>query len=157
VLILLSLIFLIAAFLLWRKRTRNVDEIPAYVDTYWSTLKERRRFVRFKERLPVKCIVPERPGSTYHVFSKDISGEGICIQVPEILPEGSSLGLKVNIPNGHVVVKGEVVWVEEAPRVSPASERLFDTGIKFIKIDLEDRQRLNGFLSSIQSSERNTL
>lgn len=149
VLIVILFVFLTASFILWRKRTRNVDQVKAQVESYWGNLRERRKFIRFKKRLNVVCGVPEKKGSIYHTFSKDISGEGICLQVEEILPEKTFLELKVYIPNNKAIsVKGEVAWVSESRKESPDSGRLFDTGVKFVKIDAKDKEILGGFLDS---------
>jgi len=137
------------SILLWRKRTRNVAEIPAYLDSYWDMLKERRRTIRYEKHLPVFCSVPEHQGDKYRIFSKDISGEGVCIQLPEMLPEGSILDLEINIPeSSSVLVRGEVVWVTVADSDSTAKggERAFTAGIRFTKVDIRDKKRLNSFL-----------
>ncbi|NQT90302.1 MAG: PilZ domain-containing protein [Candidatus Omnitrophica bacterium] len=143
------LIFSYIALLLRRKHVVRTADIPAYLDSYWDALKERRRSIRFREKLPVVCTVSERAGLTHHTFTRNISGEGICLQAPEILPEGSFLDLTIEIPSGRPVkVKGEVVWVTEIKEQTGASGRLFDTGIKFTKIRTKDKTVLDNFLSS---------
>ncbi|NQT96025.1 MAG: PilZ domain-containing protein [Candidatus Omnitrophica bacterium] len=135
------------SILLWRKRTSNVSEIPAYLDSYWDKLKEKRKVIRFKKRLPVTCSVPEKKGNAYHIFSNDISGEGVCLLAPEMLPEGSVLDLEIDISSGNpVAVKGEVVWVDKGKESSSNGERVFTAGIKFTRVDAKDKQRLNTFL-----------
>lgn len=141
--------FLLVTISLWRKRTSNISEIPADLESYWDGKTERRRGKRFKKELNVVCSVPEKKGNNYHLFSKDISGEGICLQVPEILPEGTVMDLKVNIPDGKpILVRGIVVWVSEFPNEAEQSERLFDTGIKLIKVDASDKQKFIDYLNS---------
>jgi len=147
VLIVAVVTFLFISLFLWRRRTCKVDQIEARVDKYWDSLKERRKFIRFKKCLNVVCNVPEKQGTIYHTFSKDISGEGICLQVQEILPEKTILDLKVELPGSRPIsIIGEVAWVNETPNEAMASERLFDTGIKFIKIYPKDKESLGGFL-----------
>ena len=141
--------FFIAALMLWKRRTRNIDQIPAQLDSYWDFLKERRKFIRFNKTLPVKCIVPERKGDIYHVFSKDVSGEGICIQVPEMLPEGSILELHISIPTGREIkVRGQVAWVGE-PLKDASGERLYNTGIKLAKLGSHNRLCLKDYLETL--------
>jgi len=133
--------------LLWRHRTRNVAYISAKLDSYWDTLKERRKYRRFKKELDVTCSVPERAGDVYHSFSKDISGEGICLQVPEIMPEGSQLDLEIKLPDKRPIsVKGEIIWVNEVKRSSAVSERVFNAGIKFLKLSKKDKGLLSELL-----------
>lgn len=106
--------------------------------------------MRFGERLPVRCSVAQKAGNIHRIYSSDISGEGICLQVPEMLPQKTILDLKVDIPyKGSLAMKGEVVWVKEAERASGQSERLFDTGVRFIQIRPEDKACLGNYLISI--------
>lgn len=153
------LTFLITAFLLWRKRTFNALRIPAHLDSYWDTQKERRKFVRFSKKLPVSLTFAEKTQSIYHIFSKNISGEGICLQVPEILPEGSILDLKIDIPglNHPIQARGEVVWLkEEGPAgiQQKAAKRIFNAGIKFLKLGIRERQYLYKYLQAISKDEK---
>ena len=141
--------FLLVTISLWKKRTRNISEISADLESYWDGKAERRRARRFKKKLSVICSVPEKKGNNYHIFSKDISGEGICLQVPEILPEGIALDIKVNIPGEKAIsARGIVAWVNESPNGAKQPERLFDTGIKFIRIDTGEKQKLVNYLNS---------
>lgn len=150
--IILLLTFFSVSVLLWIRYARRVVQIPAFLDSYWDILKEKRRFMRFKERLPVSCSVARRTGSVHRIYSSDISGEGICLQVPEMLPEKTTLDLKIEIPNDDpVVIKGEVVWVKEAEAEAGQTERLFDTGVRFTKIKADDKARLGVFLASIMN------
>jgi hypothetical protein len=145
----------IVTLLLWRKRTQNLAFVPASADGYWDTLKERRRFRRFKKRLDVNCNVPEKGGNLYHTFSKDISGEGICLRVPQILPEGSPLELEIYIPDADIVtVKGEVVWVNQTSSSEKDGERFFDTGIRLLQADAKQKSMLRDFLYSSAEKRR---
>ena len=141
------IIFVVISFLLWQKRTRHLSLVPAKLDSYWDSLKERRKFRRFNSSLSVECSFSEQSNNVYHVFSKDISGEGLCIQVPEIMPEGGLLDLKINIPKTRPIsVKGKIVWVDESPRTSNEQDRVFNAGVQFVKVDTRDRKRLRDFL-----------
>ena len=41
-----------------------------------------------------------------------------------------------------------MAWVKEFPNGAKQSERLFDTGIKFIRIDTVEKQKLIDYLNS---------
>ena len=149
------LILLSVAFMLWRHRTRNLSHISARLDSYWDTLKDRRKFGRFERLLNVECRISGKADDVYHAFSHDISGEGICIQVPEIMPEKSQVDLNIRVPNMQpIAIKGEVVWVDEIKQDSAGSERIFKAGIKFLKIGIKDKALLNKFIGKI--AEENT-
>jgi len=150
------IIFAVISILLWQKRTRHLALVPAKLDSYWDSLKERRKFRRFNISLSVECSFSEQSNNVYHVFSKDISGEGICIQFPEIIPEGSLLDLKIDIPKTRPIsVKGEIVWVDESHRTSNDQDRLFNAGIQFVKVDKRDRDRLKDFLDVADKKAQN--
>jgi c-di-GMP-binding flagellar brake protein YcgR len=134
--------------LLWIQRSRHIARISAKADSYWDGTQEKRRFKRFKAELAVDCTIPERPGDTYKTFSKDISGQGICLTVPEIIPQGGVLSLHVSVPGqGPIKILGEVVWVKEAEDSKEKNlGRAFNAGIKFLKIDSHGQKALDNFL-----------
>ena len=139
--------FACVAFLLWRQRSRHLAHISAKANGYWDGTQEKRRFKRFKMELSVDCTIPERPGDTYSTFTKDISGQGICLRIPEIVPKESTLILVVNIPNHRPIkITGEVIWVKEIEEKTEGLARAFDAGIKFLKIDAHDKKLLDNFL-----------
>lgn len=141
-------VFAAAMTFLWRRPASGMPRVPAELDRYWNRLKEKRRYTRFKENLPAVCRVIEKDAGLYHIFSKDISGEGVCLKIPEILPEGSLLELDISLPGSNPLsFKGEVVWVKETSVNTGRSARTFDTGIKFLEIDPGDREVLFDFLA----------
>ena len=150
---LVSIIFIVTfscvIFLLWRQRTRHLAYVKANVDGFWDGdgSHEKRRFRRFKLELPVDCTIPEKQGDTYKAFSKDISGQGICLKIPEIVPQGGVLRLLVSIPDKRAIqITGEVVWVKEIEQAPESSARTFNAGIKFLKIARRDQKLLDNFL-----------
>ena len=148
--------FSIISFLLWQKRTRHLAFVPAKLDSYWDSLKERRKFRRFNVTLSVDVSFSEQSNNVYHVFSKDVSGEGICIQVPEIIPERSILDLKIDLPKTKPInVKGKIAWVGESPRASNDQDRVFNAGVQFAKVDKRDRNRLRDFLDVVAQEAQN--
>ena len=150
------IIFSIISFLLWQKRTRHLALVPAKLDSYWDSLKERRKFRRFNISLSVDVSFSEQSNNVYHVFSKDISGEGLCIEVPEIIPEGSILDLKIDIPKTRPIgVKGKIVWVGESPRASNDQDRVFNAGVQFVRVEKKDKDRLRDFLDVVAQEAQN--
>ena len=148
--------FSIISFLLWQKRTRHLALVPAKLDSYWDSLKERRKFRRFNISLSVDVSFSEQSNNVYHVFSKDISGEGLCIEVPEIIPEGSILDLKITIPKTRPIgVKGKIVWVGESPRVSNDQDRVFNAGVQFVRVEKRDKVRSRDFLDVVAQEAQN--
>ena len=139
--------FACVVVLLWRQRSRHRAHVQAKIDSYWDASKENRKFRRFKKELSVDCTIPEKPGDTYKTFTSDISGQGICLKVPEIVPQGGVLNLLVSIPDRKPIkITGEVVWVNEIKEKVEGLARAFNAGIKFLKIDKHDQKILDKFL-----------
>lgn len=154
VVILTVVIFGGTAILLWLRERKRVNRIVGELDTYYSMLKERRKTIRLNKRLSVACKVIERPDSRWSVFSKDISGEGICLHMPEILPQDAVVDLEVDIPGEkHIIARGKVVWVKEIDTPDSEGKRQFDAGIKFIKIRPKDRNELVNFIKGSAGAE----
>lgn len=147
---LILLIFLgVTALLIWLQEKRRTDRISGTLDSYYSRLKERRQTIRLNKQLNIVCKVAEKAGSHWSVFSKDISGEGICVYLPEILPQDAIVDLDINIPGkGLVSVRGEVVWVKEDDTLTEGGRRLFSAGIRFIKIKPKDKNNLVNFIEA---------
>jgi c-di-GMP-binding flagellar brake protein YcgR len=127
----------------------NLAYVSAKVDGYWDGGQEKRKFKRFKVELSVDCTIPEKRGDTYKTFSKDISGQGICLKIPEIVPQGGVLDLLVSMPDKRPVkITGEVVWVKEIEaQKKEGAGRTFDAGVRFLKVSMRDQKFLDKFLT----------
>jgi hypothetical protein len=137
-------------FLLWRQRVRNFSHVKATLGGYWADSDEKRRFRRFKRELNVDCDIPGQPGYSYKTFTKNVSGEGICLIVSEMIPQGVVIDLAISIPDSRYIrITGEAVWVKEISQAENGTERIFNAGIKFLKISDQDRKVLNNFLHEI--------
>lgn len=150
VLIVVTAVILLIAYFVWRHNTRQTAEVDADLQGYWGAIKEKRHSIRFAQRIAVECSLAKKENSVHRLFSKDISGEGICLELGEMLPEGANLGLKLLIPNEKPLeLKGEVVWVAKARVISGSDERRFEAGVRFTKISPQAKDRLLKFLASI--------
>ena len=146
----IALVFFGAAvILLWLREKKHTDKIAAELDTYYEKLKEKRRTIRLNKRLRVICKVIEKPNSHWAVFSKDVSGEGICLYLPEILPRHAVVDLEIDMPGEkRIHAHGQVVWVREIETPNAEGKRQFSAGIKFVKINPKDKDSLIGFLTA---------
>ena len=86
-----------------------------------STSNERRQHVRRPrdERVVVQVISSHRdtlpPGTVIRCSTKDVSSQGIRVQVEQKLPEGFLLELWIEISNhaNKFLLAGEVIWCKE--------------------------------------------
>ena len=147
--IIFAIIFGTTAVILWLRDKRRTDEIVGEIDTYYSILKEKRKSIRLTKHLSVVCKVIERPDSHWSVFSKDVSGEGICLHLPEILPQDAVVNLEIKIPpDKFISAQGEVVWIKEIDTPDKDGKRQFDAGIRFIKINNKHKDDLVKFIAA---------
>ena len=99
---------------------------------------ERRRFLRFETALNALCdIVNEKRKAHYKV--KNISKEGALVILDKKLKEGDEINLSMDVPGDNIPIfaSGEVAWQKEDNQ-----RNLYQTGVRFKKIDGHDKGRL---------------
>lgn len=97
---------------------------------------ERRRFLRFETALNALCeIITDRFKASSKV--RNISKEGALITIDKRLDEGTEIALSMDVPGDNIpiVASGKVAWQR-------GKDGLYDTGIKFTKINNLDKGRL---------------
>lgn len=102
--------------------------------------KERRKFKRFDAYMSVRYQLSE-PGEVKGIaLSKDLSREGLKVNTPVHLPEGSTLNLELDIPDDPKPVRttGKIVW----SRSSQVQDQGYDIGIRFMMMDPVDKFRV---------------
>lgn len=152
--VVLLIIFGTTAIILWLQEKRRVDKVIGELDTYYVGLKERRKNIRFSKRLNVVCKVIEKSGSHWSVFSKDVSGDGICLYLPEILPQDAVVDLEIDVADKkRITARGNVVWLKEIETPNAEGKRQFSAGIKFIKISPRDKKALFNFIKKGEPAE----
>lgn len=103
---------------------------------------ERRKFLRFETALSAFCDgLNEKRKTAYKV--KNISKEGALLLVDKKLTEGEELNLSMDVPGDNVPIFAscEVAWQKGA-----TGGNLYETGVKFKKIDNLDKNRLLEFI-----------
>ncbi len=153
--IIFSVIFIATALIIYLREKRRTDEVKGELDTYYALLKEKRKTIRLAKRLNVLCKVLEKSDSKWSVFSKDISGEGVCLYLPEMLPQDALVTLAIEMPSGkNVSVQGKVAWIKELEKQTGADKRQFSAGIKFVKISGKDKKELGSLIKASLEAEK---
>jgi len=104
---------------------------------------ERRRWLRFDTALTALCeIVSEKYKASSSV--KNISKEGALLLLDKPLKNGSELKVSLDIPGDNIPIFAscEVAWQKKGDRRDGTDERLYETGVKFTRIDGSDKGRL---------------
>ncbi len=105
---------------------------------------ERRKFLRFETALNALChIVSDRTRASYRV--KNLSKEGALLIADKKLKEGAELDLTMDVPGDNVPIFAscEVAWQK-----GPIGSSAYETGVKFKKIDNQDKGRLLEYIYS---------
>jgi c-di-GMP-binding flagellar brake protein YcgR len=111
-------------------------------------MEERRKFVRLDTSVRVRYKVLMPTNDHNDTNSRDLSAGGIKIEVKEPIKPSTLLWLEIKLPseNDPLEAKGEVIWQEKI--ITTENDR-YEMGIKFLEMDLNDRNRLSKYLFSI--------
>lgn len=102
--------------------------------------KERRKFKRFDAYMSVRYQSANAADLSGIALSKDLSREGLKINSPIHIPEGTALDLELDIPDDPKPVRttGKIVW----SRSAADQDQGYDMGIRFMMMDPVDKFRV---------------
>lgn len=114
-------------------------------------MEEKRKYIR----LPDSLIIRYRVVNTFlrsSSRSKDISEGGVCLSSSQRFNLGTSLELKIQLQEfaEPIIVIGEVKWLKETGN----AQLPFLLGVRFIKIDLRERDKLCEHLQRISQDKK---
>jgi c-di-GMP-binding flagellar brake protein YcgR len=142
------LAMILSTVLLEERKRQRQGMRPVRLEGYWKG-DERRGSERLNVSLEVKYFIN---GKTANVKSMDISASGIRLTLDEKMERGTILRLEIKMPGQNRIIKasGEIVWSKEAAEEGKATKRLFNTGIKFLKLGKNDEKKLFDFIYSVK-------
>ena len=122
-----------------------------------STIKDRRQHIRQPrdERVVVQIVSSTRhtlpPGTVVRCSTKDVSRQGIRIQLDQQLPEGFLLELWIEISNNasKFFLAGEVKWCQELKE-----GKRYLVGVELKEGETEDFKLWQEVLGKNKTSER---
>ena len=108
---------------------------------------KKRKVTRMKERLSITILADngKAEGET-----RDITVQGMFIHCLERLRPGKTYSMIVNVPQNPVELTGELVWCN----LNSLASRDFirGTGISFLKVTDEDRERLTDAIAALSDT-----
>lgn len=120
----------------------------------WNGI-NRRKFPRayykclitIKKRLTSKCI------STH---TENIGAGGICVIIKEDLGLFQGVDIEIILEDSRPPIKcgGTIVWVVKKTDPKQKGVYLYDTGIEFIDLRPEDRERISVIVEELLKSQR---
>ncbi|OIO34150.1 MAG: hypothetical protein AUJ70_01715 [Candidatus Omnitrophica bacterium CG1_02_40_15] len=148
--ILLMLILILAITLREEVRIRK-GVTQGIANRYW-VLREKRRFVRFRENLKIRYNRIGSELSPDNTKMQNMSKTGLCISAYEKLKQKDKLEIEVEVPGFSKSVKliGSVIWVKQLQSTDDHGRRLFHTGIRFGKIGPEAEAILITYLNTLK-------
>ena len=119
-------------------------------------MEERRKLVRLDTSVKVNYRILTAVNLSSDSVSQDFSEGGIRIEVKEPIQPKTLLSLEIAVPGEKepVRAKGEVIWME---RYIKQLKPVYEVGIKFLDIDVNERNRLSQyFLAVLKNKFKNT-
>jgi c-di-GMP-binding flagellar brake protein YcgR len=115
-------------------------------------MEERRKFVRLDTSVKVRYKVLVNTEDHNDTNSRNLSASGVKIEVKDPVKPNSVLWMEIALPNeaDPLQAKGEVVWQE---KISTSENIRYEMGIKFLEMDVTDRNRLSKYLFSLLHSK----
>lgn len=152
---LVSITILLTILVLLYKEEKKLkcSIIQGIVNKYWI-LKERRRFVRFRDELKIRYnLLKALPKNNHNGHTINISKSGLCITTYEKLNKKSILDIEVEMPDFPKPARliGHVVWIKESFLGENKEKRVFQSGIKISKIDVDSEAMLLTHLNSLKN------
>ena len=120
----------------------------------WNGI-NRRRFPRAN----YKCLITIKKRLTSKTIStetENIGAGGICVIIKEDLGLFQGVDVELNLNDTHPPIRcgGTVVWVVKKGEPSKKGSYLYDTGIEFIDMRPEDRERISEVVEEILDARR---
>ncbi len=150
------LVILLSILIVIYKEERRLRFGVSYgkIDRY-LILKERRRYIRFNEEVPVHYKTIQNSSAAFHGgITKDLSKAGLGMVIDERLNIEEILDINFKVPDFDRPIKviGRVVWIKEIKDKESNSQekRTFRVGISFRKIDPESETLLVLYLNKLK-------
>ncbi|MBI5143527.1 MAG: PilZ domain-containing protein [Candidatus Omnitrophica bacterium] len=120
----------------------------------WNGI-NRRKFPRAN----YKCLITIKrrlTAKTIATQTENIGAGGICVIIKEDLGLFQGVDLELHLEDNRPPVKcgGTVVWVVKKSEPGKKGAYLYDTGIEFIDLRPEDRERVSEVVEEILKSQR---
>lgn len=120
----------------------------------WNGI-NRRRF----PRASYKCLITIKKrltSKTIETHTENVGAGGICVIIKEDLGLFQGVDVELNLEDSRPPIKcgGTVVWVVKKNEPRQKGAYLYDTGIEFIDMRPEDRERVSEAVEEILDSRR---
>jgi hypothetical protein len=124
--------------------TLPFDQLQALRDLIRSKGQVRNAGVRVPVQISVTCKPRGSTRPAFQGLTADISRGGLLLLLPEVLPPGSRMHVRLQTPNGPLTMEGAIVWME--PPGGQAVGPPFRHGFRFTSLPWSTSLSLSLFL-----------
>ncbi len=120
----------------------------------WEGL-NRRRFPRAKFPCLVKIMINGSAVDAILAHTENISTGGVCVILKKGLERFSAVDIEIDLLDAedHIACRGKVVWSVRRKATDPLKPSCYDTGIEYVDIKNEVRQRIERVVEYIVKNE----
>lgn len=125
-----------------------VVELAAGAASPGAPMRRRRRHPRFAAKVPVQCTIQSHceVGRELMGQTENVSLAGLLLWLPESVPPGTAVRLRLELPGSPVTAKGTVRWQD----AQPAQDDRFRHGIQLTRFTGDSAPvRYRRFLSQL--------
>ncbi|MCI0410755.1 MAG: response regulator [Acidobacteria bacterium] len=125
-----------------------VVELAAGAASPGAPMRRRRRHPRFAAKIPVQCTIQSHGevGRELMGQTENVSLAGLLLWLPEPMPPGTAVRLRLELPGSPVTAKGTVRWQD----AQPAQDDRFRHGIQLTRFTGDSAPvRYRRFLSQL--------
>lgn len=116
-------------------------------------MQERRRFPRVT--YPCKIIVSTTgEKEEFSLHTENISSGGVRVILQKEPEINQQVDLEIVIGKKHIKTKGRIVWVIDVKTPGESKPDLYDVGIEFTQLTVEDKEFLGKLIDQLISEGR---
>ena len=146
-------VLVLILILLWKEERRFRRRIAHGLANKFWILRERRRFVRFKEGMKIRYnLLQHKSSNLIPSKTTNVSRRGLCLLTYEKLKVKDWLNLEIELPDFSkpITLTGQVLWVKDLQSHDAQGRRLFYMGIRLSKIKPEFEAMLLTHLNTLK-------
>ena len=155
IVIIVVLVMALVLIMKEENKARQARVSQGTVKEYWDG-QERRKTLRINTSIIVRYSVEKKQEARLNGRMKDVSQGGMRLLVNEKLSQGTLLLIEFHLPETKDIIEseGKVVWTSgDFEDRDQAGRRVFHTGVQFVNINPEDRNRLFDYIKKFSKAE----
>jgi len=157
----IAVVILVAALIILVMEERKIrrSKVPVgAIKEYWDG-NERRLAFRVNASFVVRYHIERKPSIRLNGYTKDVSSSGMRLVTNEKLSNGTLLLIEFDLPDlkSPISADGKVIWGEgKIDERDKMQRRIFQTGIQFVNMKPEDKNKLVSYIEKNSDDREKT-